>query len=125
MKYQYEPSKFRSLFNDELGHSLWKFLCEPDNRIRMETATDLRHPAVEGIDRELALRFDEKALRDADRIKQMLGHMTRQLMEHWGFILDQQRVNLRTGRIFSTGSRYRRREDSNGASRRAEIHKRR
>ncbi len=112
MKYVYEPGKFRSLSQSEMGKALWAFLCEPESRLRMELASDLRHPAVEGIDRQLSVRFDASVLRDADRLKQMIGHMTRQLMEQCGFELDQQRVNLRTGVIFSTGSRYRRRLSS-------------
>jgi hypothetical protein len=70
----------------------------------METASELGRPAVEPLSRLLLKKFG-KQIRN-DRVKQMIGHMTRQVMESEGFSLHTQNLNVRTGGLFSKASRY-------------------
>lgn len=107
MDLTYVPDKFASLAATELGRRIWSFLVEPENIIRLETATSLGRPAVEGIEEQLLERFGADVLED--RVKQMIGHMTRQVMESRGYEMDQQDVRLTSGAPFSRATRYTRR----------------
>lgn len=104
MDFNYEPDRFAALAETRLGRDLWSFLNERDNVLRMETASELRRPAVEPLATRLVLRFGEPVR--AHRVKQMIGHMTRQVMRRSGFALDRQGVRVRTGDLFSRGSCY-------------------
>jgi len=106
MAYVYEPGRFIDLAETPLGLDLWSFLNEPDNVLRMETASELRCPAVEPLAERLVARFGEPVR--AHRVKQMIGHMARQVMRRRGFALDRQGVRVRTGDLFSRGSCYQR-----------------
>jgi len=101
----YNPSKFASLYKTVLGQRLWAFLNRPEVIARLETASDLGKPAVEGIEEQLLLEFKDDVL--ADRIKQMVGHMVRQIMEQRDWVLDQADVKLQSV-PFIKASRYRR-----------------
>lgn len=78
---------------------LWVFLNEDETRIRMCTASDLGRPAVEAIEEQLLERFGAKVLED--RVKQMIGHMTRQAMEQDGYVVDAQNVKITGGGLHS------------------------
>ena len=93
----YRPEKFASLYDSELGRRIWTFLTRDDNVARLETASELSKPAVEGIEEQLLAEFREDVL--ADRVKQMVGHMVRQILEQRDWMLDQTDVKA---------SRYRR-----------------
>jgi len=45
----YSPEKFASLYASELGQRIWAFLTTSENVARLETASELSKPAVEGI----------------------------------------------------------------------------
>ena len=47
--FTYSPEKFASLYASELGQRIWAFLTRPENVARLETASELGKPAVEGI----------------------------------------------------------------------------
>ncbi len=47
--FAYNPEKFASLYETELGQRIWAFLTEAENVARLETASQLGKPAVEGI----------------------------------------------------------------------------
>ena len=49
----YEPGVFSKLYESPIGIDLWAFLNETENVTRMETATALVRPAVEGIEEPL------------------------------------------------------------------------
>jgi len=101
----YRPDKFANTFKDEGGQALWDFLNEPENLIRMQTASYLSRPAVEPLSPMLLRRFGPSVKRD--RIKQMIGHMARQVMEARGYSLDRSNVKIRRiGNIFASASRY-------------------
>jgi len=102
----YDAQQFRSTFDTELGSGIWAFLHEHDNLIRMETASYLARPAVEPLSPGLEARFGEPAFED--RVKQMTGHMIRQIKERMGYRLDQSGVRITTtGNRFTSGTRYR------------------
>lgn len=107
MTTQYDPGRFSDLAETTIGQELWAFLNEHDNLIRMDTASELGRPAVEALATRLVERFGDQVREN--RIKQMVGHMARQIMEGRGFALYTQGVKVRTGDLFSTASRYHRR----------------
>lgn len=104
----YDPWRFSDLASTELGEGLWVFLNERDNVIRMETASDLRRPAVAAVAGRLLATFGDGVR--VPRVKRMIGHMVRQVMERHGYVMDSQNVRVLVGGLFSRGSRYRRRE---------------
>ena len=104
----YDPWRFTDLAETDLGRDLWKFLNDRDNVLRMETASEVGCPAVAALATRLVTTFGDE-VRPA-RVKQMIGHMTRQVMEHRGFVLDSQNVRVRVGDLFSRASRYKRYE---------------
>lgn len=101
----YRPEKFASLYDSELGQRVWRFLTRDDNIARLETASELSKPAVEGIEEQLLAEFREDVL--ADRVKQMVGHMVRQILEQRDWVLDQTDVKVQSV-PFSKAARYRR-----------------
>jgi len=105
MKVHYHPGRFSDLADSSLGKRIWDFLIDHDNLVRMDTASELRRPAVEALATRLVERFGDEIRQR--RIKQMIGHMARQIMEGRGFVLSAQGVKVRTGDLFTTASRYR------------------
>ncbi len=103
----YIPEKFASLYATQLGQDLWAFLTSLETVARLETACELSKPAVEGIEEQLLEVFREKVL--PDRVKQMIGHMVRQILEARGWVLDQSDVKVQSV-PFAKATRYRRPE---------------
>jgi hypothetical protein len=101
----YSPEKFASLYASDLGQRIWAFLARPESVARLETASELGKPAVEGIEEQLLAEFREDVL--ADRVKQMVGHMVRQILEQRDWVLDQSDVKVQSV-PFSKATRYRR-----------------
>ncbi|MDD3311516.1 hypothetical protein [Pseudodesulfovibrio sp.] len=103
---EYQAWKFADIAGTPLGKRLWAFLCDRENVIRMETAVDLGKPAAEAVARVLVESFGDDVR--PDRVKQMIGHMIRQIMEANGFQLDSQNIPVRQDRrLFTKASRYR------------------
>ena len=103
----YNAGRFGDIGNTALGRRLWRFLLERENVLRLEVASELRHPAVEGIAERLVDCFGDDVR--PDRVKQVVGHMVRQVLESRGFTLDAQNLRTRFGAgLFSRASRYRR-----------------
>jgi hypothetical protein len=103
--WSYNPEKFASLYKSDIGQRTWLFLVRPETIARLETASELGKPAVEGIEEQLLQEFSEEVL--ADRVKQMIGHMVRQIMEQRGWLLDQSDVKVQSI-PFMKAARYRR-----------------
>lgn len=101
---EYRPNNFSDLYATELGKNLWVFLNTDEMKIRMETASDLGKPAVEGAAKSLYMEFQSDV--DKLRIKQLIGHMIRQIMEGMGYQLDAQNVKITKNNLFKKGSRY-------------------
>lgn len=103
--FAYNPDKFASLYQSEIGQRIWACLTRPEIIARLETASDLGKPAVEGIEEQLLDEFREDIL--ADRVKQMIGHMVRQILEQRDWVLDQGDVKVQSV-PFMKATRYRR-----------------
>ena len=99
------PRNSHHSMQSDLGQRIWAFLTRPDNVARLETASELGKPAVEGIEEQLLAEFREEVL--ADRVKQMVGHMVRQILEQRDWVLDQTDVKVQSV-PFSKAARYRR-----------------
>lgn len=102
----YRAEHFKDIADTELGRELWEFLNEPDNVLRMRTASELERPAVEAVAPYLEERFGRDAIAP-DRVKQTIGHMVRQILERHGFQVDAQGLRVRGGTVFSKATRYR------------------
>jgi hypothetical protein len=101
--FTYSPEKFASLYASELGQRIWAFLTRPENVARLETASELGKPAVEGIEEQLLAEFREVL---ADRVKQMVGHMVRQI---WSSEIGCSTRPMKVQSVpFSKAARYRR-----------------
>jgi len=101
----YNPGRFASTYEAGVGRQIWLFLNQSDNIIRMETASYLSRPAAEPLSPGLYEEFGDPV--KVDRIKQMTGHMIRQILENRGYQLDQSGVRInRPGNIFASATRY-------------------
>jgi hypothetical protein len=103
--HEYDAGRLGLGQDEQFAREAWDFLNEPDIIQRMISATDLGHPAVEGIREPLVARFRE--LMNVERNRQRIGHMTRQIMERNGFELDQPEVKVNLY-PFTKAARYRR-----------------
>jgi hypothetical protein len=110
----YGAQNFRDLAETPLGEEIWAFLKTRDNLVRMETATFLERTAVEPLAPGLAREFGPDIAQD--RLKQMIGHMTRQIMEALGYEVDRQGLRITRESLFTTATRYRRRDEARDRS---------
>lgn len=105
----FDAAQFQSEYATGLGRELWNFLNREDIVARMETATDLGQPALQAVEDQLLATFGKEVL--ADRIKQMIGRMVRQIMESNGF--EHVTSDVRLSSVpFYKASRYRRRDQA-------------
>jgi len=79
--------------------------AQPDNIIRMQTATYLDRAAVEPLAPGLLPEFGEDV--GVDRVKQYIGHVVRQTMEACGYHLERQSMRISRDKLFTSASRYR------------------
>ncbi len=101
----YDPQNFRDIADTELGRAVWAWLARESNVIRMETASYLERAAVEPLGPLLVEHFGAEIAED--RLKQLIGHMVRQIMEALGYELVQPGMRIAKG-MFTTGARYQR-----------------
>jgi hypothetical protein len=101
---KYDPKSFSDVFASPLGAKLWRFLNSHESKLMMKTATKFRKPAVAAVSDELLADFGEEIRQD--RIKQMIGHMVRQVMESEGYMIHSQNVPVRYGNLFNKGTSY-------------------
>lgn len=101
---EFNAGSFSDLSDTTLGKHLWEFLNRETSLACLETTTFLVRPALEGLQPALMKEFGERI--ESDRIKQMIGRMTRQLMEHKGYALDRAGVKTRVGHLFTSAARY-------------------
>lgn len=116
LEIEYKPSSaLNDLSQTEEAKALWKYLCSSESLIRMETATYLRKPALEPLSPHLRAKFEFFRAESTDkstfdRYKQLAGSMTRQVMEALGYVHEKSSVNILTGEVFKTASRYKKPE---------------
>jgi len=80
----------------------------------MQAVTYVGKPALLGIEEDLIAKFGiqerlqvkEKDKPQYDRLKQMLGQMARQVMEHHGYIHKASNVKVPNSKIFYSASMY-------------------
>lgn len=106
---EYDAQNFRDLAETPAGQSVWAFMTRPDNVVRMETATFLERAAVEPLAPGLLKEFGPEIAQD--RLKQMIGHMARQIMEALGYQMDRQGLRITRKSLFTTATRYRHRDE--------------
>ena len=91
--HSYNARMFRPLANTHLGKQLWMFLNDDIIVACMKTATYLGKPAVSGIEENLLDKFQTEVV--DDRVKQMIGHMVRLIMEANGYIAGKAKRDYR------------------------------
>ena len=105
--HSYDARMFRPIANTNLGKQLWNFLNDDIIVACMKTATYLGKPSVLGIEENLLDEFQNQVV--DDRVKQMIGHMIRQIMEANGYIVEKRNVIIGSI-LFSKGTCYTRPE---------------
>lgn len=100
----YDAKNFGDLAETPLGKELWRLLTSPIYIHDMKKATKAKLPAVALIGDDLLEELGEQV--KERRVKQMVGHMTRQIMEGQGYVLDAQNVRITCDKVFVSGSRY-------------------
>jgi hypothetical protein len=103
---EYDPQHFSSTFEITVGSQLWSFLNEQKIVALMIDASDAGRPAVERIQDQLIQEFGNSVREN--RIKQMIGHMVKQVLEPRGYVEARNGVRI-DGRLFLEGTTYRRR----------------
>lgn len=101
----YRPDKFATAFNEMNGAAFWAWLHQDHIILMMETACYLRRPAIEAISPTLKVAFPQ--VRGSVKLRQMVGHMVRQILEERGYHLDRANVRIKHGgNLFNFGSAY-------------------
>ena len=101
----FDSGSFSDIANTPMGKKLWELLNSEDSRIRLETATYLGKPALEGLQLQLLAAFgDEIRL---DRWKQATGRMTKQVMEERGYSFVRSGMKVKVKDLFTTAALYR------------------
>ena len=100
---EYKPQNFRDLYETDLGKAIWDFIKRPENVVRMETATFLERAAVEPLAPGLLSEFGPDV--GEDRIKQMIGHMARQIMVEIGYEFER-KLRITRESLFTSAACY-------------------
>ncbi len=101
---EYISNQYYQYYNTPFGKKVWAFLNFHDNKIRMETASDLDHAAVEPLSQLLVSEFGDY-IRNED-IKLMIGNMILQIMESRNFHLVSNDTKINFGDLFAAESKY-------------------
>jgi hypothetical protein len=103
--FRYQPDHFA--LGCPIGQgALWSFVLRPENVIRMEAVTAVERPAVEVLSGPLVSEFGREIAQPS--IKQIVGHMVRQVMEALEYEIDRERVRITRPGLFATGMTFRR-----------------
>jgi hypothetical protein len=100
----FDSGSFSDVANTPTGRALWKFLNSEDSLARLDTATYLQRPALEGLQPQLLARFGDEIR--PDRWKQMIGKMTRQIMEERGYSFVRAGARTKVRDLFTSAARY-------------------
>lgn len=105
----YDSGVFSNLYVTEIGSALWTYLNSPEAVAMMKAAAALDRPAVEALEEPLMERFGPRIMER--RVKQMCGHMVRQVMEAEGYRVGVQNTKITNGAPFSRGTKYRKKDE--------------
>ena len=111
--FRYQPGHF-NIKSYIVERAIWKTVIRPENVIRMEAVTAVGRPAVEALSEPLVSEFGREVAQPS--IKQMVGHMVRQVMEAVEYKVYRQRVRITRPGLFATGMTFRRPAQSRGRS---------
>ena len=100
----FDGAEFGAFGQSRVARSLWKFLNQRDQVVRLEVASELGHAAVDGVVIDMERKFDT-SLRDK-RTKQMVGAMIKRVLESRGWRVGEKGIRVRLGRRFSVAARY-------------------
>jgi|JI10StandDraft_1071094.scaffolds.fasta_scaffold160715_3 hypothetical protein len=135
-KFEFVANTFKALYAEEQGQAIWNYLNTEKSVIRMEAVSDVGKPAVLAVEEGLlsecgvkervvhglkqgqsdeadsdenkkTVRIKSTDDRHNDRIKQMIGAMVRQVMEHHGYQLHANNVKIPNSKIFYSAASYR------------------
>jgi len=101
---QYKSRHF-NIKSPTVEGALWDFMLRSENVIRMEAVTAVERPAVEALSGPLVWEFGRDIAQPC--IKQMVGHMARQIMEALEYEVDRPRVRIIRPGLFTTGMTFR------------------
>jgi hypothetical protein len=106
--FDFRAGNFTRAFNSANGvcGDIWTWLWRDDNIVRMETAAYFDKVGVAPLQPRLLADFDPAFIQQ-DQIKQMIGRMVRQIMEHHGYEWAGSGFKVSPGDLFTTGSKYR------------------
>lgn len=112
--FEFQTKTFTELYESEQGQEIWEFLNSIVAVERMKAVSDVGKPAVLGIDNHLINDFamperanvTEENKARFDRLKQMIGAMVRQVMEHHGYKLHSNNVKVPSSKVFYSASLY-------------------
>ncbi len=102
------PGAHDRLSDTPLGRTTWRYLNAYQTIELLVDASDSGHPAVAGVDQQYNSLFHQIRLESGegdDDIKRMVGNMVRQVIESYGFQIDDRNVPV-NGVFFQRGSTY-------------------
>jgi len=103
----FDEGTFSTEYSTEEGSQLWVLLSDEESAIRFDAATYLKKPALQALEERILQEFrNSKNIVRSDRYKQMMGRMTRQIMESRGYVLDRSGVVIKDGKLFKSAARY-------------------
>lgn len=101
----YRPDKFAHAYEKLNGQKYWSWLQQRHVVQIMEAACYLRRPAIEAISPMLKDAFPDVLF--TLTLRQMIGHMVRQILEARGFHLKRANVRIsQKDNVFRFGSAY-------------------
>lgn len=105
MQLPHRPDHFATLYKTPGGQDLWQRLQNPEIVRIMSVASFLRRPAVEALSPYLHKEFGHDM--QSKLMRQIVGHMVRQILENRGLQLDRNNVWIkRPGNMFYSGPAY-------------------
>jgi hypothetical protein len=102
---KYEPRQFRNVWTRASSKRMWKYLNIHESLVRMDTAVEIKRTPYEGV----AIPFEAEFARflKNQRIKQMVGHMIRQIMTHHGYrYAGNKKLRKPVRGLFTTGCKF-------------------
>lgn len=105
-KLTFDPKLFsEKTYKEYKGEEIWELLNSETAVYLMEFATKCEMPAIVGIEKYLVDNLGIDILFE-DKVPQMIGHMTRQVMEQHAYKLKKEDVGCLEFLIFRTGDLY-------------------
>jgi hypothetical protein len=102
---KYEPRQFRDVWTRASSKRMWKYLTSHDALIRMDVAVEIKRAPYEGVASPFESEFGH--LLDDQRVKQMVGHMIRQIMTFHGYRhAGVKKLHGSSRGLFTTGGKY-------------------